>query len=308
MGSSLGGSARAVGENARATSAGALGSSAAPLRGLGKTLGLSCAGQCQVMQDVATGWSDTCIGLQTYDSNSTAAECGMACCDDPKCEVWQWGNERSIASRTSLGVCKTGRGLECSSDRLDNFLVLSGQRISHGRPSATRKLDTGLWCTGAGMRQGTVGIQGAPPDQSLKSCAEACYTDSRCSLWQYSATEGCWYGYADVCSERAPVASTMIAGEQVTRACVSGSRAEGQPDFLQVFGCIGAVASLFTIVALMLFMCGPLLFNLLGQDICQIAGRRKTKERYFPGLRLTGDPATPDNMDGPMCCAGAGVE
>jgi hypothetical protein len=36
--------------------------------------------------------------------------------------------------------------LECQSERFDDFLVLAGQRISHGTVSETIELEKGRWC------------------------------------------------------------------------------------------------------------------------------------------------------------------
>ncbi|CAE8603987.1 unnamed protein product, partial [Polarella glacialis] len=96
--------------------------------------------QCQVIQDVAQGWEGLCLGLEQLNHSTTPEYCRDKCCGDPKCEVWQWGTDRDSAAAT-LGMCYTGRGLECQSERFDNLLVRAGQRISHGQVSETVPLE-----------------------------------------------------------------------------------------------------------------------------------------------------------------------
>lgn len=218
----------------------------------------SCTSQCTVIQDIANGWEGSCMGLQQTNSSTTAAACREACCSDPNCEVWQWGNTREMASQSSLGICKTGRGLECSSDHFENFLVLAGQRVSHGAPSATVKLASGRWCTGAGMLQAKLEPVQAQ-DSALQRCRDVCYQDASCSVWQYSISEGCWYGSADSCATRLYGAADVLGGEKVSRACQSGEQLRLHTDYVRVFGVIGAVASLLTLVATVVLMVAPLL-------------------------------------------------
>jgi len=213
-----------------------------------------------VIQDIANGWEGLCVGLQLRNASTTATACREACCSDPKCEVWQWGNTREKASESGLGVCKTGRGLECSSDHFENFLVLAGQRVSHGAPSETFKLETGQWCTGTGMRQAE--LRAAQATQAaLKECREVCYEDASCSVWQYSTVEGCWYGSADRCPHGgAAGAAGMVSGEKVVRTCGLGDAAPHlQTDYVKVFGVIGVVAFLLTGIAAVALVLRPML-------------------------------------------------
>lgn len=218
----------------------------------------SCIGRCQVIQDVAEGWEGFCLGLQLLNRTTTPVECRAACCADPTCEVWQWGNTRENAG-APLGVCNTGRGLECSSDRSDNFLVLAGQRITHGTVSETIALERGRWCSGLGMRQAAVN----PLDRSgsykgsVAECRQVCYDDAGCSTWEHSITEGCWYGYSDHCDYYGPGSQTMVDGERVARACGVGTAAQVQTDFVRIFGVIGVVAVGLTSCAMIFLAFGP---------------------------------------------------
>lgn len=144
-------------------------------------------GRCQVIQDVANGWEGFCLGLQLLNSSSTMEFCRSTCCDDPKCEVWQWGNTRE-KSGSSLGKCSTGRGLECQSERFDDFLVLAGQRISHGTVSEVIPLERHRWCRGVGMKQASVAPLSAAGTykSEVLQCRDACYEDAGCSIWEHS--------------------------------------------------------------------------------------------------------------------------
>jgi len=207
-------------------------------------------GRCQVIQDVANGWEGLCLGLQLQSSSTSPEACRSACCDDADCEVWQWGNTREN-SGSELGMCYTGRGLECQSERFDNLLVLAGQRISHGTVSETIHLEKGRWCHGVGMKQADV--RAVSPIGTYKTevlqCRDACYQDSACSIWEHSTSDGCWYGYSDECSRSFPEAATMVAGERVARACGPGVQNQESTDYVKVFGIIGFIAFL-------LFCCG----------------------------------------------------
>ena len=192
------------------------------------------------------------MGLQLQSSSTTPEACRTICCDDADCEVWQWGNSRDH-SGAKLGKCYTGRGLECQSERFDDFLVLAGQRISHGTVSETIRLEKGRWCRGVGMKQADVWAKS--PTGTYKTevlqCRDVCYADSACSIWEHSTNDGCWYGYSDECSRSFPEAKTMVAGERVARACGPGVQTEEAIDYIKVFGIIGFVAFL-------LFCCGVL--------------------------------------------------
>ena len=52
-----------------------------------------------------------------------------------------------------------GRGLECQSERFDDFLVLAGQRISHGTVSETIQLEKGRWCRRLKSETGKKGLR-----------------------------------------------------------------------------------------------------------------------------------------------------
>ena len=56
------------------------------------------------------------------------------------------GPEHLRNSPTFRIAVAPGRGLECQSERFDDFLVLAGQRISHGTVSETIELEKGRWC------------------------------------------------------------------------------------------------------------------------------------------------------------------
>jgi len=221
-------------------------------------LDTDCTSQCMVIQDIANGWEGLCVGLQLQNASTTADLCRAACCADPKCEVWQWGNKREKASESSLGVCKTGRGLECSSDHFENFLVLAGQRVSHGAPSETAALEPGQWCTGTGMRQAELHAAQAT-EAAMKECREVCYEDASCSVWQHSSIEGCWYGSADRCSHSSVAIAGTVAGEKVARTCGFGDVPQQRTDYIRVFGVIGLVAFLLTAGAVVVLVLAPLL-------------------------------------------------
>lgn len=245
-----------LGHGAQGGSSGASSSSS-----VGRRLGgtdTPCTGECQAIQDVEDGWEGFCLGLELLNHSTTPALCRSACCADPNCEVWQWGNAREDFGN-ALGSCFYGRGLECSSDRFDNFLVLAGQRISHGTVSETIKLELGIWCTGRGMRQaaGVAGLSATGTyKQNVDECQKVCFQDPACSIWEHSTAKGCWYGYSDECSVFAEGAQTMVAGERVARACGTGVRSREPTDYLTVFGIIGAVALLLTCCAALVLLLG----------------------------------------------------
>jgi len=209
----------------------------------------TCTSQCQVVEDVAQGWGGFCLGLTLINSTTTPDVCRAACCGDASCEVWQWGNIRNAASPGGLGSCFVGQGLECSSERMDTFVVLAGQRISHGPPSDTIPLERGKWCTGSGMRQASVLEKSF--QHILETCRQTCYKDLGCSVWQYSMVAGCWYGFSDRCTADVVPADTMVAGERVARVCShGGERVHHGTSYLKVFAIIGVVALVLTCTAI----------------------------------------------------------
>lgn len=216
----------------------------------------ACTDKCTVIEDVSNGWEGYCLGLQLMNLSTTADVCRDNCCDDSKCEVWQWGNMRDIASVDGLGICYAGKGLECSGDRFDDFLVLAGQKISHGSVRKAEKLEPGTWCTGSNMRQATNLTLNAN-SESIQECRQVCYNDATCSLWEFSSTDGCWLGHSDSCSSASPGAATMVAGQHVEHEC--GSSGEEQKyadtDYVMVFGIIGVVAFLLTCCGTVFLVC-----------------------------------------------------
>jgi len=236
-----------------------------------------CSGECQVIQDVANGWEGHCLGLQLSGQNASREECRGICCKNADCEVWQWGNPRDHEG-DALGSCYTGRGLECSGDRFDDFLVLAGQRISHGTVAEAVPLDLGHWCIGSGMQQApNVRAQGSSGSYraSAEECRSTCYDDPACSVWEHSTSEGCWFGFSDACTREAPGAQTMVAGERVARACKVGWGNEQRTDYVQVFGIIGAVAVAFACCA----TAALLLFFASDERASRRGGRRTSKSR-----------------------------
>jgi len=210
-----------------------------------------CRGRCQVIQDVANGWEGHCLGLQLAGQNTTTGQCRDSCCKNADCEVWQWGNPRDREGDT-LGSCYTGRGLECSGDRFDDFLVLAGQRITHGTVSEALPLDLGRWCIGTGMEQApdvSAQGEGGRYQTSVEECRRTCYDDQGCSIWEHSTSEGCWLGFSDTCTRDSEGAGTMVAGERVARACKDGWGNAQRTDYVQVFGIICAVGVAFACCA-----------------------------------------------------------
>eukprot|EP00435_Cladocopium_sp_Y103_P003231 s2389_g1.t1 len=174
-------------------------------------------------------------------------------------KVWQWGNTRENSGE-KLGKCSTGRGLECQSERFDDFLVLAGQRISHGTVSETIQLEKGRWCRGLGMKQAEVRAVSAVGTYKAEvlQCRDVCYQDSGCSIWEHSTKDGCWYGYSDRCSRSFSEAETMVAGERVARACGPGVLLQEPTDYVKVFGIISFVAFLLFCFGVLAVACGAL--------------------------------------------------
>eukprot|EP00928_Gymnodinium_smaydae_P038574 TRINITY_DN26585_c0_g1_i1.p1 TRINITY_DN26585_c0_g1~~TRINITY_DN26585_c0_g1_i1.p1 ORF type:complete len:390 (+),score=54.80 TRINITY_DN26585_c0_g1_i1:82-1251(+) len=198
---------------------------------------------CCVLEDVRMGWDGFCIGLLKVNSSTDSEDCRRRCCGDPTCEVWQWGNPRDEPVLPGLGVCYNGKGLACSSDRLDNFLVLAGQRISHDSIISVEDLRPGTWCVGEGMRQANTSFA-APPAIAVSSCRDACHRDASCSVWQQSQSLGCWYGSSVACG----VGGDLVAGERLGRSC--GQLRQAQTDYVKVFGVICLVAVILTCCAM----------------------------------------------------------
>merc|ERR1712232_859381 len=159
-------------------------------------------------------------------------------------------------------------GLECTREHWGDFLVLAGQRISHGDVVAdkTVSLPKGQWCVGDGMRQqvsnnrtnGSLGtnrpsLAGDYSDPT-KDCKHACYGDATCSVWQFSSFMGCWIGTASEASCKMQAPQDMLGGERVVRACGTEAIRQMQTDFVKVFGIIGLVAVLLTCCALIILL------------------------------------------------------
>lgn len=243
-------------------------------------------GQCQVIQDVADGWEGLCLGLTRVNLSATPEFCRDACCNDPNCEVWQWGTLRDSSAK--LGICSIGRGLECQSERFDDLLVRAGQRITHGTVSESVTLEKGSWCRGVGMKQAPIQpLSGAGTYKSqILACRDVCYQDATCSIWQHSTTEGCWYGYSDQCSRALPGASTMVAGERVARSCGSTAKVEEHTDFFRVFGIIATVG-------MALFVFG--VFGVLFRLACLHRAGKVSRARSFDD----GDEESDDEVSEP---------
>lgn len=253
-------------------------SSAPPTRKLG-----TCTNKCTVLEDVQSGWESACIGLQVRNMSTTADACREVCCDDQDCEIWEWGNMRDIADNEGMGICYAGKGVSCGGERLDNFLVLAGQRISHGSVRQTVDLEPGTWCVGPDMRQASNftneagALAGAQPS-AVRACQQACFGDATCGLWEHSYTEGCWVGFAESCSSKDPASSTMVAGQQVEHVCgESGANQKyADTDYVMVFGIIAAVAFLMTCVGMVsLLFCVSLREPLTNRSQLRKRQRRK---------------------------------
>lgn len=197
----------------------------------------ACASECEVVQDVDLGWEGFCIGLELLNTSTTAEACRQRCCGDPACEVWQWGNLRELASKTSLGRCYAGKGLECSSERLDSFVVLAGQQLNHGRVQEAVAISLDRWCTGSHMQKASFATFGKL-DEVVGLCRDICYRDDTCAMWEYSRSMACWYGIATTCSPLGPNAD-MVAGERVTHRCAEVVSLPGHADYASVLSILG---------------------------------------------------------------------
>mmetsp|Transcript_56879 Transcript_56879/g.99430 ORF Transcript_56879/g.99430 Transcript_56879/m.99430 type:complete len:363 (+) Transcript_56879:120-1208(+) len=217
--------------------------------------GASCSKDgCQIIEDVKLGWEDYCIGLNLLNDSCTEEQCRKHCCADPDCEVWQWGvarQERKTDSR--LLTCYTGRGFECASDRLDNFLVFAGQRISHGTVQKQIKLTDGVWCTGTGMRHTSYSTHWTHKKR-LDSCREACFDRLDCRVWQYSTVKGCWFGSPTQCLEDVSLRGTIMDAERVERHC--NSAVFVRTNYTVVLAMLMTAAALLLCLATFILTCG----------------------------------------------------
>lgn len=215
-----------------------------------------CTSKCHVLQDVKQGWEGFCLGLEVVNTSTTADACREVCCADPNCEVWQWGNVRHLADPKGLGACNVGKGIECRGDRFDDFLVLAGQRISHGTVVDTIDLEPGQWCVGRGMEQANISVTGVFDAQRLKhECRDACYSDATCSIWELSSTEGCWHGYSEECQTGSLAAKSLIAGQRVAHACGPAESPAAHTDYFVVFGIIGFVGLVMALLSTVFLIC-----------------------------------------------------
>lgn len=196
------------------------------------------------------------MGLQLLNRSVTKDWCRAACCNDPGCEVWQWATKRS--KRDAAGAdtmsCYTGRGFECQSIRTDDFLVIAGQRVSHGT-----KLAPSVWCTGNGMRHNTQISQRMSHKERVDSCRSGCFFDKDCQVWQYSTLKGCWSGHASShqCFEDVSLAGTIMDSQKFV---CGAANAAPETNYLMVFLVILSAALLllcFAIIVLFFGLCGP---------------------------------------------------
>lgn len=197
------------------------------------------------MQDVETGWQGLCLGLNLVNHTIEKHECRLICCATPSCEVWQWGNMPENVTR-KIGSCFIGHGMECQSERFDEFQVLAGQRIAHGSVGDATDLEKGRWCTGDGMKE-LPWIPGKSWTGNWRSqakyCQQACFLDPGCSVWQHSSELGCWTGFSDTCQQLVP---TMVDGQRVARSCAGpGIFKEIKVNYLQATLIMSTVLAIF---------------------------------------------------------------
>lgn len=164
------------------------------------------------------------MGLQLANASTTKEDCRAFCCKDPACEVWQFGlgREERVSDPTNARMkCYAGRGFACHSERMDDFVVYYGQRVSHGSVHKQTKLKGGVWCTGSGMANRSIASGQGGQSHTTRSdkCRDDCYKDYNCRVWQYSTTKGCWYGTATECLEDASLQGTIIDAESVEHTC-----------------------------------------------------------------------------------------
>lgn len=181
-----------------------------------------CPNQCSVLQDRKWGWEDGCIGL-TQIENATLSDCQMGCCNDWRCEVWQW-SERG---------CFRGTAKLCGVERTD-ITVAAGQQIQHGNVKILDPEKTRTKCKDMYIHNFAHGSH----VQKQSKCRDLCYSDSSCILWQATSAGSCHYGPKmrddgtrhDVdCDETLGGADSFVTGELIEHYCESAPAQVTQP-------------------------------------------------------------------------------
>jgi hypothetical protein len=174
------------------------------------TAGCANLEQCCPLLDVGKGWEGGCMDLKPMYGIKDMHACHKTCCDDWKCEVWQW--------------CETGcwQGLakDCSASRKD-VTIYGGMMIQTGRMNTQNIVGKAcLYLTEHKFGEGTA------LEQMVK-CKYLCYADTQCTIWQSSKDGGCFYGETDEldCDVNYDGAENMVAGEIVSRACAGSNQA-----------------------------------------------------------------------------------
>lgn len=137
-----------------------------------------------VLEDVALGWADSCLGLEKVPDVTLAAACKDACVKDVTCGVWQLIGEGSNEGPqcymgTPSHACR-GAGQAAN----------AGQRLQHGSIRVHKEAKD-VHVTGLKHYVFSTGTEVV----NVKRCQQACYSDFTCGVWQYSnqmGKKGCW--------------------------------------------------------------------------------------------------------------------
>jgi len=172
------------------------------------------------LEDTATGWPGTCLGLvQTSVASDT---CETNCRENVTCASWQ-----TIEDSTGTLQCWQGVGYDCYSN-IRQVNVVKAQRYMHGSFRVLMDLK-GYEVTGLRYAFGS-SVFGANLSEAIRSCNHTCLSDLYCQAWTYSTGDGCWFDNPVSGAMQYPPTTTsfnketqaaplVVAGQYIQRLC-----------------------------------------------------------------------------------------
>lgn len=175
-----------------------------------------CYGPCRVLEDVTDydGWSGPCSGL-TNHAAETWEDCRDLCCNDLRCEVWQY------ASRGGTPGCQFGRGDLCGTEAAKQIVAAHGQRVMRGDIRVV--VDNGNF-SGCHkfLLQKSHENHGRPSFLNADLCRKQCYSQLDCTAWQVLPSGACYLGRAKGCVIGS-LNQQVVAGQLLERTCPLGA-------------------------------------------------------------------------------------
>lgn len=178
-----------------------------------------CPGeQPTVLEDMATGWPGTCLGLERR-LLPHGVTCAQDCALNVTCPSWQ---ERAVEG--GAAECWQGLGHDCYGFP-GGRVLLRAQRLQHGAYRVLKDLQ-GTQVSGLAAVF-PVSLYRSNKTMGIKNCQNMCLSAIRCQVWTYSTNMGCLMDMgnlpypmtAAMVSKSVREAAFIVAGEYIQRMC-----------------------------------------------------------------------------------------